>query len=98
MYIGDDMFDPIWAALDRRGATVFLHGAQTPSSTPHPHAFLGLPVTEVRSHRPPLTAHNSHRHPRARENELSGYVYVGGGRSTERAAQESKLGREAVGN
>ncbi|KAF7789469.1 hypothetical protein EIP86_000415 [Pleurotus ostreatoroseus] len=47
VYIGDDMFDPIWAELDRRGATVFLHGAQTPSSTPYPHAFLGLPITEV---------------------------------------------------
>ncbi|KAI0719589.1 hypothetical protein C8T65DRAFT_693227 [Cerioporus squamosus] len=46
-YIGDDAFDPIWAELDRRGAVVFLHGAQTPSSTPYPHAFLGIPVTEV---------------------------------------------------
>ncbi len=46
-YIGDDAFDPIWAELDRRGAIVFLHGAQTPSSTPYPHPFLGIPVTEV---------------------------------------------------
>ena len=46
-YIGDDAFDPIWAELDRRGAVVFLHGAQTPSSTPYPHALLGVPVTEV---------------------------------------------------
>ena len=46
-YVGDDAFAPIWAALDRRGALVFLHGAQTPSSTPHPHALLGLPVVAV---------------------------------------------------
>ncbi|EKM59220.1 uncharacterized protein PHACADRAFT_25322 [Phanerochaete carnosa HHB-10118-sp] len=47
IYIGDDLFDPVWAELDRRGAVVFLHGTQTPSSTPYPHAFLGLPITEV---------------------------------------------------
>ncbi|KAI0375602.1 amidohydrolase 2 [Pilatotrama ljubarskyi] len=46
-YIGDDVFDPIWEELDRRGTVVFLHGAQTPSSTPYPHPFLGIPVTEV---------------------------------------------------
>ncbi|KAJ7781161.1 hypothetical protein B0H16DRAFT_1817710 [Mycena metata] len=46
-YIGDDRYDPIWAELDKRAAVVFLHGAQTPSSTPFPHAFLGLPITEV---------------------------------------------------
>lgn len=26
---------------------VFIHGTQTPSSTPYPHAYLGLPITEV---------------------------------------------------
>ncbi|KAJ6598985.1 hypothetical protein DFH09DRAFT_1243468 [Mycena vulgaris] len=46
-YIGDDRYDAIWAVLDARGATVFLHGAQTPSSTPYPHPFLGIPITEV---------------------------------------------------
>ncbi|OJT04153.1 2-amino-3-carboxymuconate-6-semialdehyde decarboxylase [Trametes pubescens] len=46
-YIGDDAFDPIWEELDRRGAVVFLHGTQTASSTPYPHPFLGIPVTEV---------------------------------------------------
>ncbi|KII95115.1 hypothetical protein PLICRDRAFT_169801 [Plicaturopsis crispa FD-325 SS-3] len=46
-YVGDDRYDAIWAELDRRGATVFLHGAQIPSSTPYPHAFLGLPISEV---------------------------------------------------
>ncbi|PCH41077.1 hypothetical protein WOLCODRAFT_71250, partial [Wolfiporia cocos MD-104 SS10] len=47
VYIGDDVYDPIWAELDRRGATVFLHGTQTASSTPWPHASLGIPITEV---------------------------------------------------
>ncbi|KAF7352725.1 hypothetical protein MVEN_01238700 [Mycena venus] len=46
-YVGDDRYDAIWAELDKRKATVFLHGAQTPSSTPHPHPFLGVPVVEV---------------------------------------------------
>ncbi|KAI0723270.1 hypothetical protein C8Q76DRAFT_794228 [Earliella scabrosa] len=47
MYIGDDVFDPIWEELNRRAAVVFLHGAQIPSTTPSPHPFLGIPVTEV---------------------------------------------------
>ncbi|KAL1946844.1 hypothetical protein VTO73DRAFT_14948 [Trametes versicolor] len=46
-YIGDDAFDPIWEELNRRHAVVFLHGTQTASSTPYPHPFLGIPVTEV---------------------------------------------------
>jgi len=46
-YVGDDRYDPVWAELNRRGAVVFLHGTQTPSSTPYPHPFLGIPITEV---------------------------------------------------
>ncbi|KAI9001047.1 hypothetical protein BD414DRAFT_406074, partial [Trametes punicea] len=46
-YLGDDHFDPIWEELNNRSAVVFLHGAQIPSSTPYPHPFLGIPVTEV---------------------------------------------------
>ncbi|KAF9567349.1 amidohydrolase 2 [Agrocybe pediades] len=46
-YLGDNRYDPIWDELDRRGATAFIHGSQTPSSTPFPHAFLGLPICEV---------------------------------------------------
>jgi 6-methylsalicylate decarboxylase len=46
-YIGDDIYDPIWSALDARGAIIFIHGTQTPASTPIPHPTLGLPVTEV---------------------------------------------------
>ncbi|KAF8551459.1 hypothetical protein OG21DRAFT_279761 [Imleria badia] len=46
-YIADDLFDPIWDELNRRHAVVFLHGAQTPSSTPYPNPFLGLPISEV---------------------------------------------------
>ncbi|KAI9452088.1 amidohydrolase 2 [Russula earlei] len=46
-YIGDDLFDPIWSALNARNAIIFVHGTQTPSLTPIPHPTLGLPVTEV---------------------------------------------------
>ncbi|KAG9317395.1 hypothetical protein JVU11DRAFT_1594 [Chiua virens] len=46
-YIADDLFDPIWEELNRRHAVVFLHGAQTPSSTPYPHPFLGIPISEA---------------------------------------------------
>ncbi|EIW82137.1 amidohydrolase 2 [Coniophora puteana RWD-64-598 SS2] len=46
-YIGHNAYDAVWAELDRRCAIVFLHGAQTPSSTPFPHPLLGLPVVEV---------------------------------------------------
>ncbi|KAI0254707.1 hypothetical protein BJV78DRAFT_1182319 [Lactifluus subvellereus] len=46
-YIGEDGFDPIWSALDARGAVVFIHGTQAPSSTPIPYPTLGLPITEV---------------------------------------------------
>ena len=48
VYVGDDSYDRIWEELNQRKALVFLHGAQTPSSTPFPHAFLGIPVVEVR--------------------------------------------------
>ncbi|KAI0278890.1 hypothetical protein BGY98DRAFT_972017 [Russula aff. rugulosa BPL654] len=47
-YIGDDIYDPIWSALEARGgAIIFIHGRQTPASTPIPHPTLGLPITEV---------------------------------------------------
>ncbi|KAI0053582.1 amidohydrolase 2 [Auriscalpium vulgare] len=46
-YVGDNAFDPIWEELDKRRAIVFLHGSQTPASTPMPHPALGLPITEV---------------------------------------------------
>ncbi|KAI0796703.1 hypothetical protein C8Q75DRAFT_729577 [Abortiporus biennis] len=47
VYVGDDSFTPIWEELNRREAIVFLHGQQTPSSTPYPGPFLGIPITEV---------------------------------------------------
>ncbi|KAF7332074.1 Amidohydrolase 2 [Mycena kentingensis (nom. inval.)] len=47
LYIGDERYDPIWRELDKRRAVVFIHGAQTPSSTPLPHSLLGIPTTEV---------------------------------------------------
>jgi predicted TIM-barrel fold metal-dependent hydrolase len=46
-YVADDAFDPIWEELDRRAAVVFIHGAQTPSSTPYPSALIPIPVAEV---------------------------------------------------
>lgn len=46
-YIGNERYDPIWIELNRRKAVVFLHGSQVPSSTPYPHPFLGIPITEV---------------------------------------------------
>ncbi|KAG1752718.1 uncharacterized protein EDB91DRAFT_532242 [Suillus paluster] len=46
-YVADGLYDPIWKELNRRRAVVFLHGAQTPSSTPYPHPWLGLPISEV---------------------------------------------------
>ncbi|KAF9247286.1 hypothetical protein BU15DRAFT_39438, partial [Melanogaster broomeanus] len=46
-HLSDDSYDPVWDELNRRHAVVFLHGAHTPSSTPYPHPFLGLPITEV---------------------------------------------------
>jgi 6-methylsalicylate decarboxylase len=52
-YIGDDIYDPIWSALDARGAIIFIHGTQTPASTPIPHPTLGLPITEVTYPSPP---------------------------------------------
>ena len=48
-YIGDSSYDAVWAELNQRQAVVFLHGAQTPSSTPYPHAYLGIPIVEVNS-------------------------------------------------
>jgi 6-methylsalicylate decarboxylase len=46
-YVADDAFDPIWEELDRRGTLVFVHGDQTPSSTPYPSPLLPIPVAEV---------------------------------------------------
>ncbi|KAF9008998.1 amidohydrolase 2 [Cyathus striatus] len=46
-YVGSEKYDRIWEELDARKAVVFLHGAQIPSSTPCPHPYLGVPITEV---------------------------------------------------
>jgi predicted TIM-barrel fold metal-dependent hydrolase len=46
-YVADDAFDPIWDELDRRGALVFIHGDQTPSSTRYPSPLIPIPVGEV---------------------------------------------------
>jgi len=46
-YVGHETYHPIWDELHKRKTIVFLHGAQVPSSTPYPHDFLGVPITEV---------------------------------------------------
>ncbi|KAK2466271.1 hypothetical protein APHAL10511_001913 [Amanita phalloides] len=46
-YLGDKIYQPIWSELDRRATVVFIHGTQTPSSTPCPSSLLGLPISEV---------------------------------------------------
>ncbi|TFK43462.1 hypothetical protein BDQ12DRAFT_180817 [Crucibulum laeve] len=56
-FIGHEKYDPIWAELDRRGVVVFIHGTQTPSSTPYPDPFLGIPITEVPSETFKAAAH-----------------------------------------
>jgi predicted TIM-barrel fold metal-dependent hydrolase len=46
-YVGDDVFDPLWEELDRRGAVVFIHGDQTPGSNRPPNRLVPIPVGEV---------------------------------------------------
>ncbi|KAM6495815.1 hypothetical protein JOM56_008521 [Amanita muscaria] len=46
-FIGDTLFEPIWAELNKHAAVVFVHGTQTPSSVPVPSPLLGLPISEV---------------------------------------------------
>lgn len=45
--LGDDVFEPLWAELDRRGTLVFLHGEQTPGRNRLANPFLPTPVSEV---------------------------------------------------
>jgi predicted TIM-barrel fold metal-dependent hydrolase len=45
--LGDDIFEPLWAELDRRGTLVFLHGEQTPGRNRMPNRFVPTPVSEV---------------------------------------------------
>lgn len=45
--LGDEIFEPMWAELDRRGTLVFLHGEQTPGRNRAPSRFLPTPVSEV---------------------------------------------------
>ncbi|MCW2685271.1 MAG: hypothetical protein JWR37_161, partial [Mycobacterium sp.] len=45
--LGDDIFEPLWAELDRRRALVFLHGEQTPGRNRMRNALLPIPVSEV---------------------------------------------------
>ncbi|WP_328609310.1 amidohydrolase [Amycolatopsis sp. NBC_00345] len=45
--LGDDVFEPLWAELDRRGTLVFLHGEQTPGRNRMPNEYLPTPVSEV---------------------------------------------------
>lgn len=45
--LGDPIFEPLWAELDRRSAVVFLHGEQTPGSNRAPSRFLPTPLSET---------------------------------------------------
>ena len=45
--LGDEIFEPLWAELDRRRTVVFLHGEQTPGRNRAPSRFLPTPVSEV---------------------------------------------------
>ncbi|KQU53359.1 hypothetical protein ASG84_24555 [Rhodococcus sp. Leaf278] len=45
--LGDPIFEPLWAELDRRNALVFLHGEQTPGSNRAPSRFLPTPISET---------------------------------------------------
>jgi 6-methylsalicylate decarboxylase len=45
--LGDEIFEPLWAELDRRRTLVFLHGEQTPGRNRAPSRFLPTPVSEV---------------------------------------------------
>lgn len=45
-YVGDDLYDPVWAELNRRKTVVFLHGSQV-TSDPDPHPFLCVPISQV---------------------------------------------------
>jgi 6-methylsalicylate decarboxylase len=45
--LGDDIFERLWAELDRRHALVFLHGEQTPGRNRIPNRLLPTPISEV---------------------------------------------------
>ncbi|GGG26220.1 amidohydrolase [Rhodococcoides trifolii] len=45
--LGDPIFEPLWAELDRRNAVVFLHGEQTPGSNRAPSQLLPTPISET---------------------------------------------------
>jgi len=45
--LGDEIFEPLWAELDRRRTLVFLHGEQTPGRNRAPSRFLPTPISEV---------------------------------------------------
>jgi 6-methylsalicylate decarboxylase len=73
--LGDDIFEPLWAELDRRGTLVFLHGEQTPSRNRMPNRFLPTPVSEVPNETYKAAAGSRHQRPETAVSEYADHPF-----------------------